>query len=138
MEKWLGKVHHGDCIEIMNRMPAECIDLIVTSPPYNIRNSTGNGLKDGRGGKWKNAALLNGYEEHDDAMPYAEYVEWQRRCLTAHKHRESLEREIGFGFGALDYFCMDCGKLTRSIPLAEMNDAEKRRVGLLAGRTMGE
>ena len=49
MEKWLGKVHCGDSIELMNRMPAESVGLCVTSPPYNIRNSTGNGLKDGRG-----------------------------------------------------------------------------------------
>jgi modification methylase len=40
-------------------------------------------LKDGRGGKWKNAALLNGYAEHEDNMPHDEYVAWQRRALTA-------------------------------------------------------
>ncbi len=36
---------HGDCLEIMRKFPDGCIDLIVTSPPYNIKNSTGNGLK---------------------------------------------------------------------------------------------
>lgn len=83
MEKWLGKVHCGDSIELMDRMPAESVGLCVTSPPYNIRNSTGNGLKDGRGGKWSNAALLQGYAEHEDNMPYDKYVAWQRRALTA-------------------------------------------------------
>jgi modification methylase len=83
MERWIGKVHCGDCIALMNKMPAESVDLVVTSPPYNLRNSTGNGLKDGRGGKWANAALINGYETHDDAMPYDEYVAWQRDCLTS-------------------------------------------------------
>jgi modification methylase len=78
-----GIVYHGDCIEIMNKMDAESIKVIVTSPPYNIRNSTGNGLKDGRGGKWKNAALQNGYENHEDAMAHEDYVKWQRDCLTA-------------------------------------------------------
>ena len=76
-------IYHGDCREAMDRMPVGCVDLVVTSPPYNIRNSTGNGLKDGRGGKWKNAALVNGYYDHDDAMSHEEYVAWQRRCLTA-------------------------------------------------------
>ncbi len=80
---WLNKVHPGDCIELMGRMPVGCIDLIVTSPPYNIKNSTGNGLKDGRGGKWPTAALIEGYDEYDDTIPYNEYVEWQRDCLTA-------------------------------------------------------
>jgi site-specific DNA-methyltransferase (adenine-specific) len=83
MEKWLNKNHAGDCVELLNKMPAESVDLFVTSPPYNLRNSTGNGMKDGRGGKWENAALVNGYDEHDDMMPHDEYVAWQRRCLTA-------------------------------------------------------
>lgn len=83
MDKWLGKVHVGDCVELMGKMPAGSVDLIVTSPPYNLRNSTGNGLKDGRGGKWSNAALLKGYMENDDAMPYEDYVSWQRTCLSA-------------------------------------------------------
>lgn len=83
MKKWLKKVHCGDCNELMNRMPVGSIDLIVTSPPYNLRNSTGNGMKDGRGGKWANAKLINGYESTEDNMPHEEYVEWQRACLHA-------------------------------------------------------
>lgn len=66
----------------MQKMPAESVDLIVTSPPYNLKNSTGNGMKDGRGGKWSSAALLNGYAHHTDDMPHDEYVAWQRECLT--------------------------------------------------------
>ena len=38
-------------------------------------------MKDGRGGKWQNAALVNGYKDHDDNMPYDEYIKWQRNCL---------------------------------------------------------
>lgn len=85
MSHWLNKVHCGDCIDIMNKIPAGSVDIVVTSPPYNLRNSTGGGLRNGSGGKWENAALLNGYAdaEYDDAMPYVEYVEWQRNCLTA-------------------------------------------------------
>lgn len=83
MEAWLNKVHCGDAVELMNRMPAGSVDLCVTSPPYNLRNSTGNGMKDGRGGKWQSAQLINGYETHSDDMPHDEYVKWQRECLTA-------------------------------------------------------
>lgn len=83
MKNWLNKVHNGDCIELMNKMPAGSVDLVVTSPPYNLRNSTGNGMKNGSGGKWANAELLEGYETSDDDMPHADYVEWQRNCLTA-------------------------------------------------------
>lgn len=66
----------------MREMPGGSVDLVVTSPPYNLKNSTGNGMKDGRGGKWKNAALVNGYANYDDCMPHNDYVKWQRDCLT--------------------------------------------------------
>ena len=55
MKPWLGRVHHGDCMELMNKMPVGSIDLIVTSPPHNI----------------------------DEAMPHEEYAQWQRKCLNA-------------------------------------------------------
>ena len=83
MDQWINKVHSGDCVEFMSRMPANSVDVIVTSPPYNLRNSTGNGMKDGRGGKWPNAQLQKGYDAHEDDMPHEEYVKWQRNCLTA-------------------------------------------------------
>lgn len=72
----------GDSLAVMRSMSDECVDLVVTSPPYNLKNSTGNGMKDGRGGKWANAGLIKGYSHHDDCMPHDEYAYWQRQCLT--------------------------------------------------------
>lgn len=83
IESWLNKIHCGDCTDLMDRLPEKSVGVIVTSPPYNLRNSTGNGMKDGRGGKWENAQLINGYDGHSDNMPYGEYVTWQRKCLSA-------------------------------------------------------
>ena len=54
------RIIQGDCLRIMKQLPDTAFDLVVTSPPYNLKNSTGNGMKDGRGGKWKNAELVNG------------------------------------------------------------------------------
>ena len=62
----------------MADMPSESVDIIVTSPPYNI--AAGSDAK----GKWKNSKLLAGsYDGYGDDLPYPEYVEWQRRCITA-------------------------------------------------------
>lgn len=72
----------GDALRMMRALPDETFDLIVTSPPYNLKNSTGNGLKNGSGGKWANARLMQGYANYDDCMPHEEYAEWQRNCLT--------------------------------------------------------
>ena len=38
-------------------------------------------MKDGRGGKWSNAALIQGYSDHDDSMPIEKYNAWQKECL---------------------------------------------------------
>jgi DNA modification methylase len=84
-------IYHGDCLEVLPSLPE--VDLIVTSPPYNLvgRSSLGH-YKDGErfnggSGLWKNAkrpgGLSEGYEDHDDSMPQPEYEEWQRRVLTA-------------------------------------------------------
>jgi modification methylase len=80
-EDYINKMLCGDAVETMKKMPSGSVDLIVTSPPYNLKNSTGNGMKDGRGGKWANAALQKGYTHHEDSMPHEEYVKWQRACL---------------------------------------------------------
>jgi site-specific DNA-methyltransferase (adenine-specific) len=81
-EDFIDQVICGDSLEIMQKIPDQSIDLIVTSPPYNLKNSSGNGMKYGKGGKWENAALINGYIDHHDCMPHEEYVQWQRQCLT--------------------------------------------------------
>lgn len=80
-DKLLNTIICGDSLEIMKTIPDASCDLIITSPPYNLKNSTGNGMKDGRGGKWKNAALVKGYQNYDDNMPHEKYVAWQRQCL---------------------------------------------------------
>lgn len=72
----------GNSLEVLKEIPDESIDLAITSPPYNLKNSTGNGMKDGRGGKWSSAALLNGYANYDDNMPHDEYANWQREIIT--------------------------------------------------------
>lgn len=80
-EDFINKIICGDAIEVMKKIPDGAVDLVVTSPPYNLKNSTGNGMKDGRGGKWANAALQKGYSNHNDCMPHEEYAKWQRNCL---------------------------------------------------------
>jgi len=38
----VGKVYQGNCINCMETMPAECVDMVLTSPPYdNLRSYKG-------------------------------------------------------------------------------------------------
>lgn len=67
---WNGELFCRDCLDLMAQIEFESIKVVVTSPPYNLKNSTGIGMKDGRGGKWSNAALIKGYDSHQDMMPH--------------------------------------------------------------------
>lgn len=77
-----GKLINGDAVTVMRNLQPQSIKCVVTSPPYNLKNSSGNGMRNGRGGKWSMAALMKGYDLHSDCMPHDEYVAWQRNCLT--------------------------------------------------------
>lgn len=82
IEDYKDKIICGDCLEVMKEMPDSSIDIVITSPPYNLKNSTGNGLKNGSGGKWANAELIKGYAGYNDNIPHDKYVDWQRACLS--------------------------------------------------------
>ena len=78
----INQIVHCDCLEGMRSLPDGCVDIVVTSPPYNIRNSTAVGWNGSSSGIWPNAKLQHGYEEYDDNVPHKEYVSWQRECLA--------------------------------------------------------
>jgi site-specific DNA-methyltransferase (adenine-specific) len=79
-------IYHGDCREVLASLVGLSVDLVFTSPPYNMGRdhyanwSTARGL-------WKRAArpggIAHGYGAHSDAMPQAIYEEWQRDVLRA-------------------------------------------------------
>lgn len=90
-------IYHAKWEDALPALPDGSFDLVFTSPPYNLGVTSGGGFPDkkraghypvtaglgarGGGGKWKGAALANGYDDYDDAMPPAEYREWQREFL---------------------------------------------------------
>ena len=54
-------IKQGDCLELMKELPDNCIDLIVTSPPYNI------GID---------------YDVYNDCLEWSEYLDWCKRWLA--------------------------------------------------------
>ena len=57
----LNNIYNMDCIEGMKQLEENSIDLIVTSPPYNV------GID---------------YDSWDDNMPWDKYLEWCEQWLT--------------------------------------------------------
>ena len=62
LDKWISKIHHGDCIDGMKSLPANSIDLVFADPPFNI------GFK---------------YDEYEDKVEHEKYIEWSNGWIAA-------------------------------------------------------
>lgn len=62
------KIIQGDCLKVLKTIGSESVDIVFTSPPYNLgnRHHTGN----------------TRHKAYEDAMPEAEYQQWQVAVLT--------------------------------------------------------
>ncbi len=60
-KKIIDTIHRGDCIEGMQQLPDECVDLIVADPPYNLNKDFG---------EWKETA-----KKH-------EWLDWSKNWLN--------------------------------------------------------
>lgn len=45
MEKYINKITHADCMDILKQLPSNCIDLVLTDFPYTEVNRPSNGLR---------------------------------------------------------------------------------------------
>ena len=75
-------IYQGDCLEVMRSMPSGSVDLVVTSPPYNLGLSQRAKPRSSKDSSWSNAKLFDGYGDYQDALPHNEYVAWMREVLS--------------------------------------------------------
>jgi len=72
------QITNEDCLTFLRRMPSESIPLIVTSPPYNLRNTTGGTTeKSFQSKNW----FPQPYDSCQDRLPRCKYIEWQADVL---------------------------------------------------------
>ena len=65
LAKFLGKIHQGDCVAGLKKVPSESVDLAFADPPFNI------GFK---------------YDQYDDQLGDDQYLAWSRDWM-AEVHR---------------------------------------------------
>lgn len=70
MTEILDSVVVGTALEVLQTLQDECIDISVTSPPYNKQRSTSGWL-----------VQTNRYSNFNDKMPENEYQQWQINIL---------------------------------------------------------
>jgi site-specific DNA-methyltransferase (adenine-specific) len=77
------KIICGDCLEVMKDIPDNSIDLVITSPPYNLNIRKTFGNTQSWKGKWNKSKLQSsGYDQHEDYMPEKKYISWQKSVLA--------------------------------------------------------
>lgn len=77
-------LYHGDCLAVMREMASDSVDIVVTSPPYNmglVPGGNGRGMYR-PGASNKAGRFREGYGAHNDAMEQGDYDAWQREVLA--------------------------------------------------------
>ena len=64
-------IYNGDCRDVLPTL--EPVDLVFTSPPYNLGGTSGGEF----------SRLKEGYASYSDDLPLGEYIAWQKDCLSA-------------------------------------------------------
>lgn len=59
------RIVHGDCIELLEKLPAGSADLVFADPPFNIGYA---------------------YDVYEDRKGYGEYLKWSGRWMNAVRH----------------------------------------------------
>lgn len=80
----LDHIHCMDALSLLRGLGTGSVDCVVTSPPYNMGTPLNGAELTSKSQKnWGHSTLMmEGYDNHNDAMPYPEYVAWQRAVLT--------------------------------------------------------
>ena len=61
VKKFFGKIHHGDCVDGLKKVPSGAIDLAFADPPFNIGYE---------------------YDEYDDRLEDEHYLDWSKQWMS--------------------------------------------------------
>ncbi len=78
IEELKNTVLHGDCLDLMKDIPDKSIDLVFTSPPYNMRLRIRNGKYTTRE---KSEHFSKKYKHFSDDLPINEFYDFHSKCL---------------------------------------------------------
>ena len=91
----INKIHCADCLDFMQNLPDNCVDLVVTSPPYNTggkslgyhpNSKTGDSFY----GEYKDDLSMSDYEEFlssriSESIRVSRYAFWNIQMLSGNK-----------------------------------------------------
>lgn len=68
IEELVNKIHLGKWEDVMPQIPDNSVDIIISSPPYNV-------------GLGNNKFKKDAYDDFKDDAPYTEYLDWMTKCF---------------------------------------------------------
>lgn len=71
LKEIISGIYNIDCLEGLKMLPDKSVDLIITSPPYNLGKKHHTG-----------SHHFKSYSQYVDEMPEGEYQKWQAEVLT--------------------------------------------------------
>jgi len=78
LEDLIDKVIHGDCLEVMKKMPSEVVDMVFFDPPYFLQLPNDKKLL-----RWVVKTEVESPEEYWDVFSsFQEYDDFIAKCLT--------------------------------------------------------
>ena len=95
--RFINRIVHGDCIEVMRQMPTNSIDFILTDPPYlvNFHDRQGRTLRNDTDANWLRPAMSEAYRvlKHNRLMLC--FYGWPRAEKFLEAWREAGFRPVG-------------------------------------------
>lgn len=70
IEKFTNKIFNTKWEDTLPKIPDNSLDMIITSPPYNVSLGIDNKLK------------KDSYDDYEDNMPYEDYLKWMQSLFT--------------------------------------------------------
>lgn len=61
IDKYLNKIHHGDCLELFKHIPDNSIDVTFADPPFNLKKN---------------------YTSYADSLEFQEYLNWCEKWIS--------------------------------------------------------
>ncbi len=74
----INSIIQGDCLDVMRKMPSNSIDLILTSPPYNMRTRIRNGEYTTRE---RSEHFSKKYKYFGDDLPLDKFYKFHKDCI---------------------------------------------------------
>jgi DNA modification methylase len=80
------KIYNEDCLSLMNRLSEKCVDLVITSPPYNCTSRKGGPADKGK------------YDVYRDWKSEEEYINWTIEIFKGYDKVVKNDRVVLYNF----------------------------------------